>query len=356
MKALVKYGSKLLVGGYKYIDVPIPTIGPDDLLIEVKAAGICGSDREHFGIDNGSTELLAIWGHEFSGVITRTGKNVIDWKVGDRVVSENTGYVCGKCHACSVGNFLVCPEKKSLGLGMDGGFTKYVKIPGQIMQIHKNCLFRIPDNISFEEAAVLEPISNAYMALAQRSNLLPGEDVVIFGAGTLGLCSVQIAKIMGAANIILVGFKADHEVRFKVAERLGATHLIAGDEENVGTRISQIAGKNGIGLVVDCAGTPTVLKQALEIVRSNGQIIRVGLGRTPLDFSINELSRKAINLIGHMGYDTTSWKNSINLLKKGKIDVKSMITHRLPLSKWEEGFKLMINKKAIKVILFYDGD
>lgn len=356
MKALVRYGSPKLFGGYKFMDVPKPTIGDDDLLIEVKASAICGADLKHFGIDNGSNEKLSVWGHEFSGVVIEAGKNVVDWKVGDRVVSENTGYVCGKCHACSAGNFLVCPEKKSLGLGMDGGFTKYVKIPGQIMQIYKNCLFRIPDNISFEEAAILDPISNAYMAVAQRSQLLPGENVVIFGAGPLGLFSLQMAKNMGAADIILVGLEVDKHVRFKVAEKLGATHLIAGDEEDAVARIREIAGKNGIPVIIDCAGAPAVLKQALEIIRTNGQIVRVGMGYTPLEFSINDLSMKAVTLIGHMGYNTTSWVNSINMLEKGMINAKALITHRLPLSHWEEGFKLMMSREAIKVILTYDGD
>lgn len=265
MKGLVRYGLK--IGGFKFeYNLPNPVIGDDDLLIEVKAAGICGADLKHYGIENGETIEKRIAGHEFSGVIVEAGKNVVDWKVGDRVVSENTGYACGKCHACSVGNFLVCPEKKSLGLspGMDGGFTKYVKIPGQILKIYKNCLFRIPDNVSFEEAAILDPLSNAYMALAQRSKLLPGENVVIFGAGTLGLFSVQIAKLMGAANIILVASKRNKHVRFKVAEKVGATHLITYDEEDVETRIKEIVGENSIPVIVDCAGSPQVLEQSLR--------------------------------------------------------------------------------------------
>jgi threonine dehydrogenase-like Zn-dependent dehydrogenase len=356
MKAVVRYGTPTLFGGYKYMDVPEPTVGDEDLLLEVKASAICGADLKHFGVQNGSDNFLSVWGHEFSGVVVQVGEKVVDWKVGDRLVSDNTGYVCGKCHACSVGNFLTCPDKKSLGLGMDGGFTKYVKIPGQVLRVYKNCVFRIPDNVSFEEAALLDPISNAYMAVAQRSQLLPGENVVIFGAGPLGLFSLQMAKLMGAANIILVGLDVDRQFRFKVAEKLGANHLIVGDKEDASARIVDIVGRNEIPLIIDCAGAPSVLKQALGIVRTNGQIVRVGMGYAPLEFSINDLSMKAITLTGHMAYNTVSWKNSINLLKNGMLDAKSMITHRLPLSQWEEGFKLMLGREAIKVILTYDGD
>ncbi|WP_158734798.1 alcohol dehydrogenase catalytic domain-containing protein [Alteribacillus sp. YIM 98480] len=360
MQGLVRYGTE--IGHFRFeTGLAEPTIGEDDILVEVKAAGICGADLKHYGIENDAAEIpenRRIAGHEFAGVIVETGKNVTDWKVGDRVVSENTGDVCGKCHACSKGNFLVCPKKKSLGLtvGWDGGFTKYVRIPGKILEVYKNAIFHIPDNVSFEEAAILDPMSNAYMALAQRSQLLPGENVVIFGAGPLGLFSVQIAKLMGAANIILVASKRNEHVRFKVGEKLGVTHFVVNDEENVVESVKNITGENGVGVIVDCAGPPEVLKQSLEIIRTNGQIVRVGMSFQPVDFSINDLSMNAITLTGHMAYDTTSLKNCLTLLEKGMIDAKSMITHRLPISKWEEGFELFANRDAIKVILKYDEE
>jgi threonine dehydrogenase-like Zn-dependent dehydrogenase len=357
MNGLVRYGVE--VGGFKYEEnLPEPTIGEDDLLIEVKAAGICGADMKHYGIDNGETEGKRIAGHEFAGVVVETGRNVTDWKVGDRVVSENTGYACGKCHACSVGNFLVCPHKRSLGLsvGMDGGFTKYVRIPGQIMQIYKNCLFRIPDNVSFEEASMLDPIGNAYMSVAQRSNLLPGDHVVIFGAGPIGLLCLQMAKLMGAAEIILIASSRNRHVRFKVAEKLGATHCLAYDEVDVVERVKEIVGEDNIPVIFDCAGSPQVLEQALQIVRTNGQIVRVGMSFLPLNYSINDLSMKAITLTGHMAYNTVSLKHSLRLLERGMIDAKSLITHRLPLSEWDKGFRLMKDRDAIKVILHYDGE
>jgi len=356
MKALVKYGGGNEFGGYRYEDVPIPTVGDEDVLLEIKAVAICGADLKHYGVENGSTKLDSVRGHEFSGDIVQVGKNVIDWKIGQRVVSDNTGHVCGVCPACEKGDFLLCPEKVNLGLGMDGGFTHYVKIPGEILRIHRHAIWEIPKNVSYEEAAILDPICNAYKALAEESHLLPGEDVVIFGTGPLGLFSVQVAKIMGAANIIMVGLDDDTKVRFEVAKKLGATHIINGEQEDVVSRVKEISGKYGIGLAVDCAGANIVLKQAIEIVRTNGEIIRIGMGFKPLQYSINDISMKGVTIIGHMAYNTTTWRNCINLLQKGMIDSKSLITHRLPLSKWEEGFKLMLSREAIKVILTYDGD
>jgi len=168
MKALVKYGFGK--GETEIRDVPIPEISDDDLLIEVKAAGICGSD---LAFDDGGHENLlnppVILGHEFSGVISKIGKNIKDWKIGDRVVSENTGYICGKCYSCSIADYLSCPDRLGIGYGMDGGFTNFVKINGSILKRMPTCLFGIPETISFKEAAILDPCCNAYKAVVQES-------------------------------------------------------------------------------------------------------------------------------------------------------------------------------------------
>lgn len=359
MKALAKYGKPAEFGTYHFIDIPEPECGDDDIIIEIKAAAICGADMKHFRVDNGSTEFGSVRGHEFSGEIVEVGKNVKDWHVGQRIVSDNTGHVCGKCPACMRGDFLLCSEHINLGLGYgySGGFTKLCKIPGEILKIHPQAIWEIPENVSYEEAAVLDPISNAYKALAQQSSLLPGENVVVFGTGPLGLFSVQIAKIMGATNIIMVGLQDDTKVRFAVAEQCGATACVNGSVENVVERCQELCGgKDSIGLVVDCAGANISLKQGIDMLRNNGELVRVGMGFKPLEFSINDISMRNISIIGHQAYDSVSWANSIALLKAGMIQVKPLITHRLGLSQWEEGFTAMANKDAIKVIFHYDCD
>ena len=359
MKAIVKYGDPQELGTYGLADIPDPTCGDDDVIIEVKAAAICGADMHHWGINNGSTKLDSVRGHEFSGNIVEVGKNVKDWKVGQRVVSDNTGHVCGKCPACMVGDFLQCSEKVNLGLGYgySGGFTKYCKIPGEILKIHPQALWEIPENISYEEASILDPIANAYKTMAQESNLLPGENVVIFGTGPLGLFATQMAKIMGAADIIMVGLQDDTKIRFSVAQKCGATACVNGSVEDVVSRCHELCGgKDGVGLVIDCAGAPISLQQGINILRKNGQLIRVGQGYKPLNFDINDITKRGLDLKGHMAYNSISWKNSIELLRRGVIQAKPLITHRLGLSQWVEGFEKMANKEAIKVVFHYDYD
>lgn len=359
MKALAKFGRPSDFGTYRMIDIPEPECGDDDIILEVKAAAICGADMKHYKVDNGSDEFGSVRGHEFSGEIVQVGKNVKDWKPGQRIVSDNTGHVCGKCPACERGDYLLCSQKVNLGLGYgySGGFTRYCKIPGEILAIHKRAIWEIPEGIEYEEAAVMDPICNAYKAIAQRSGLLPGENVVIFGTGPLGLFSVQIARLMGALNIVVVGLDEDVKVRFGVARQLGATAVVNGSSEQVVQRCQEICGGGDrIGLVVDCAGANICLEQAIEMVRNNGEIVRVGMGFQPIGFSINDISMKAVSIIGHMAYDAVSWRNALQLLKAGRIQVKPMITHRIGLSQWEQGFEAMARKEAIKVIMTYDFD
>jgi len=349
MKALVKYGFGK--GETELRDIPVPLTDDNDILIRVKAAGICGSD---ISFDAGGHENIlhppVVLGHEFSGVIEKAGKNVAGWKVGDRVVSENTGYICGKCHACSTSDYLSCPSRLGIGYGMDGGFTSFVKIPGDVLVRMPHPLYHIPDNISFEEAAIFDPCCNSYKAIAQESRFYPGEDIAVFGVGPLGMFAIQVARVAGATNIIAIGLSRDEE-RFKIAKKLGATHIIMGDKEDVIARVMEITDGEGVPLVIDCAGVAIVLKQAIEITRNTGQIVKIGYDENPVNFSLDPILDKAISIKGHFGYDHISWKNVMKLTEKGSLDLKSMITHKLPLSHWSEGFDLVRKQKALKVIL-----
>lgn len=352
MLALVKYGT-----GPKETElreVPVPEIDDDDLLIEVKAAGICGSDIAY---DNGDhpdhLNCPVVLGHEFSGVVSKVGKNVKDWKVGDRVVSDNTGYVCGKCYACTTGQYLMCPDRLGIGYGMDGGFTDYVKIRGDLLQRNPNALFHIPENVSFDEAAILDPICNAYKAVVQESSILPGEDIAVFGVGPLGLFSIQIAKVMGCGNIIAIGLSDDEE-RFEIAKKYGATHVIASDKQDLNEEIARITKGEKVPVVIDAAGVNVVLKQAIQIVRKGGEIIKIGFDKRPYNNSLDELLDLGIMLKGHFGYDYVSWKNVLHLLEIGKVDLKGMISHHIKLEDWSKGFDLVRSKKAIKIIITKD--
>ncbi len=353
MKAVVKYG----FGKYEteLRDVPVPEIGGDDVLLEVKAAGVCGSD---IAFDDGGHENLlnppVILGHEFSGVVAKVGKNVTEWKAGDRAVSDNTGKVCGKCYACSTADYLSCPERLGLGYGMDGGFAQYVRIPGDTLKVFPNSLMRIPEGMSFEEAAILDPCCNAYMAVVQESRFMPGDYGAVFGVGALGQFSIQALRAAGASKIIVIGLSGDKE-RFELARHNGATDIVVADEVNVQETVAKLTNGEGVALVVDCAGVAVVLRQAIDIVRTAGEIVKIGYDEKPVGFSLDPIIDKAVSIKGHFGYTWLSWRNVMNLAVAERIDLKSMISHRMNISRFREAFDLVREKKAIKIILYPEG-
>lgn len=353
MKAVVKYG----YGKYEteLRDVPIPEIGDDDLLIEVKAAGVCGSD---IAFDNGQhKEILnppVVLGHEFSGVIAKVGKNVTDWKVGERVVSDNTGEVCGHCYACNTSDYLSCPERKGIGYGMDGGFTNYVKILGKTLARVPSSLLRIPDCMSFEEAAILDPACNGYMAVVQEAKVMPGDFVAVFGVGALGLFSIQAARAAGAAKIIAIALSSDGDDRFEMARHCGATHIVKSDKEDCRAKVMELTNNEGVSCVVDAAGVNVVMPTIIDILRTAGIIVKIGYDHNPYTNSLDPFVDGAKALKGHFGYDWVSWRNVMNLVEAGKFDLKCMISHKMQVSQFREAFDMVRRKESIKIILYPD--
>jgi threonine dehydrogenase-like Zn-dependent dehydrogenase len=276
---------------------------------------------------------------------------VTEWKLGDRVVSDNTGKVCGKCYACGRANYLYCSERLGLGYGMDGGFTKYVKILGETLKVFPQSLMSIPESMTFEEAAILDPCCNGYTAVIQESRIMPGDFGAVFGVGPLGLFAVQAMKASGAAKIIVIGLSADEE-RFQLARKLGATDVVIADKEDTVARVAEITGGDFVALTADCAGLNQVLRQALDITRQAGQIVKIGYDARPLGYSLDIAINKGISIKGHFGYDWIAWRNSMNLISAGLIDMKSMISHRMGISDFREAFDLVRARKAIKIILY----
>lgn len=365
MKAIVKkdYG----VGGIELMDVPCPEIGADDVLVKIMAAGLCGSDLAFY---NGHhADILrppVILGHEFSGVVHAVGKNVSKWKIGDRVVSDNTGSVCGECYACSTADYLSCPDRLGLGYGMDGGFAEYCRIPGKTLQVFPNSLMRIPGCMTFEEAAILDPACNAYMAVVQEARVMPGDFVAVYGVGALGQFSIQAARAAGAAKIIAIGLSADSS-RFELARLHGATGIVVSDAQDiqdpsdaqnpsgangVKKQIMALTGGEGVSAVIDCAGVNAVMLSAIEIVRTCGVIIKVGYDDKPFNHSLDDVIGKAINVKGHFGYDWRSWRNVMNLVEAGKFTLDTAITHKLGISEFDKALGLLRTREAIKVILY----
>ena len=351
MKALVLVDA----GKTEYCDVPIPKAGEDDIVIRVRAAGICGGDMSvYYGIADPGRYPVTM-GHEFAGELAHVGKNVEgDWKVGDRVVSDNTYDVCGVCPSCMHGNFVNCAHRVTMGWSANGAFTTYVVVPGHLLKHHPHCILRIPDSLSYEEASVLEPAANGYKATVQEGGIRAGENIVIFGAGPMGLMSLQHATIAGAAKRIIVGLSGDKEVRFDIARKYGATHCLCSDEVDVVEQIKKICGEYGVRLAIDAAGAPITMHQALQVVRNEGTVVRIGKSSKPYNYSLDDLTCRSITLRGHEGYNAESWQRCIDLAASGQLDLHTIISQCMPLDDYAEGFELMRQQKVAKVVLTVD--
>jgi L-iditol 2-dehydrogenase len=344
MKALIKYGNK--PREVEIRDVPVPKIGPEDVLLRVKAAGICGWDIEMWQHKMANPVTVpVIMGHEFCGVIGEVGENVAGFSRGQRVVSETAAVICGLCRQCRTGNYHLCPDRKGFGYGVDGAFTDYVKVPAR-------CLHRIPEGVSFEHAALTEPACVAYQALVVLSKIVPRTGVVIIGPGPVGLFCVQVAKATGANPIIVVGTSKD-KYRFDIASKLGADQTIDVNKGEQAKRILDTL-KDDVPLVVDAAGNKHTLKMALELVARRGQITKIGWGPEPIDFSLDPLLRKAARLQGTFSHNYATWEAVLQMIQKGQISMEPMITRRIGIEGWEETFEAIERCEIVKAVMLFN--
>ncbi|MFH0963568.1 MAG: zinc-binding dehydrogenase, partial [Planctomycetota bacterium] len=284
-----------------------------------------------------------IQGHEFSGTIREVGKKVKGWKLGDRVTSETHAYVCGECIFCKSGEVNLCPDRLGFGYGTNGAFAKFVKVPARI-------LHRLPENVPFEHAALTEPACVSYNAIVVKSELRPGEPLMVIGPGPIGLFAVQMARISGAAPIALVGTQADAK-RLEIGKKLGATHTFVADREDAANKVMELTNGLGVPLIIDAAGRSKAVELALATVRRSGQITKVGWGPQPLGLSLDPLLSKAARLQGTFSHTYRTWEAVLALMSAGEIRMEPMISHTFPVSEWHKAYELVDKREAVKVVL-----
>jgi L-iditol 2-dehydrogenase len=340
MQALVKTSKG--VGNVELKEVDTPKINEDEVLIEVKAAGICGSDILIY-YDRHANIPPMIMGHEFAGVIDKVGKQVTNWSEGDRVVSETSAQVCRSCFFCRSGNHKVCPEKKVFGIGTDGAFAKYVKVPAWL-------LHKIPPNVSFEEAALSEPTAVVVHALIERTRINTHDFLTVLGAGPIGLISAQ-ASISAGAETLITGTSADAKTRLKLAHELGIKHVINVETEDLISKVMDLTQKKGADIVVDASGAEPALHQAFEIVSRLGIISAIGItGKDYIKVPWDKLIFKAPRIIYNFSSKFSSWEKALAMMSTGAIKLKPMVT-KFSLKDWEIAFKKVESKEIIKGVL-----
>lgn len=339
---MVKFGRH--DGDVEVREVPEPITQPNQVLIEVSAVSVCGSDI-HLWHENQSwpIKLPVILGHEFSGRIIKLGSQVSGFHVGERVVCETAAEVCGQCIYCLTGNYNLCPKRKGYGNLIDGAMTRYIVARPKI-------LHRIPKNVSFENAALTEPICVVSNALVEKSKIKPGDVAVIQGSGAIGLLALQLLKIIGVSIIIVLGTDIDKH-RLEIAKKLGANYTINIQRKDPVKLVRSLRDGLGADCVVDCTGASRALEQAMEIVRPNGCITKIGWGPEPLDFSLDPLVAKAITLQGSFSHTYGTWERTLHLIESGQLDLHTIIGGIYPIDKWKEAFTKMESGQNVKSII-----
>lgn len=322
-------------------ETPRPVLSDDEALIKVHSAAICGSDLGiyHYTSAYSKMKLPVVLGHEFSGEIVETGKRVKGFDVGDRVLSESVK-ACGVCRFCRTGMSNLCDQSTLFGIHTDGGFAEYVKVPYRL-------LHRIPDTMSFDQAALVEPLSNAVHFVRDITSFKIDDYVVVQGIGPIGLFSAQLFK-MGGAKVIITGLDIDEE-RFKIAEKLGLEYVNI-QKEDLEKRVLDDTEERGADVAFVAVGAPPAVKQATRIIKKRGAVIMVGIFGEQVPVDMTQLVRRELRIHGAYDAKPNNFPMSIDLIKRGIIDVDSVLTHRFSLDEAEEGFRVAIDKTGGKVV------
>lgn len=338
MKALVKLAENKI----ELMDVPEPMPGPNQVKVMVKTAGICGSDIYGYG----AVRPPVVLGHEVSGEIVKVGKGVKELKVGDRVTSETTDYICGRCRFCREGDYNLCPHRQGLGSKVNGAFAEY-------FVIRKESIHKLPQNVDFKSGALSEPLACAIHAVIEQAHVSKDEVVLILGPGPLGLLVTQVAKAQGAF-VVICGIRGD-ESRLVLAKKLGADETVNLGSKNIGKFIRKLTDGYGVDVAFECSGAPRAVHLGLQLVRKKGRYVQAGILHQSVDLNLDQiLFGKEIALIGSHTQKPSDWIKALKLMKEERVDLGSLVTDELPLSEWKEGFRRVREKSSIKVLLYPD--
>ena len=319
-------------------DVDAPTIGDEDVLLEVGAVGVCGSDLHQWTADHSwPVNYPVVLGHEFGGTIREVGSRVTGWQADDRVVSETAAVIDTNNPMSRRGLYNLDPTRLGFGYGVNGAMTKFVRVPAR-------CLHCVPEDLPLEKACLTEPCCVAYNATVMNAQIRPGDRIVVIGPGPIGLLCAAMSRLQGA-EVAVAGLKRDAE-RLAIAKQYGCTTLTEGVAE--WSRAVDGLGADG---VVDAAGVSTTMRLAIDIVRPAGWISKVGWGAQPLGFSIDPLVQKNVRLQGSFSHNWPMWERVLRLLATGALDIDPIIGGVWPLADWNAAFETMHSGSIVKAVL-----
>jgi threonine 3-dehydrogenase len=338
MKALVKSRRE---PGLWMEDVPVPTIGPNDVLIRIHKSAICGTDMHIWNWDAWSQKTIPVpmhVGHEYAGVIAEVGAEVEGYKVGDRVSGEGH-IVCGHCRNCKAGKRHLCPNTQGVGVNRPGSFAEYLALPA-------TNLFRLPDGISDDLAAIFDPYGNA--AHTALSFGMVGEDVLITGAGPIGCMAAAIARHVGARNVVITDV---NDYRLDLARKLGATRTVNVGREDLKTVMRDLRMTEGFDVGLEMSGNGAAFKGMIDNMVNGGRVALLGIFSDELAIDWGKVIFKGLFMKGIYGREMFETWYKMAAMIEGGLDISPVITHRFPIDDFRQGFEVMGSGQSGKVIL-----
>lgn len=338
MKAAVFHGPGV---GLKVEDVPVPRIGAGDILVKVAACGVCHTDLHY--IEHGVATFKKppiVLGHEASGVVAECGPDVSTFKAGQRVLIPAV-LTCGRCTFCRHGRENICTDMRMLGNHFDGAYAEYVAVPAKDV-------LHLPDAIPIEEAAIIaDAVSTPFHAVKNRARVQPGDSVVVFGCGGVGINAVQLATAAGG-YVIAVDL---NERKLEWARQFGAAATInAAKVERVSKEIRKLTG-GGADIAMEVIGNPRTIEEAFECVRTGGRLVVVGYTHEAITIIAGKIMFKEIEVLGSLGCRPCDYVPLLRLVEQGRIDLKRQVTHRFRLEEIGKAFDVMKEGLSLRSIV-----
>ncbi len=341
MKALAKLHAE---PGIWLTDVPVPEVGPNDLLIKIRKTAICGTDMHIYNWDAWSQKTIPVpmvVGHEYVGTVESMGSEVRGFSEGDRVSGE--GHItCGHCRNCRAGRRHLCRNTEGVGVNRAGAFAEYLVIPAFNA-------FKIPDNISDDLAAIFDPFGNAVHTTLAFD--LVGEDVLITGAGPIGIMAAAVAKHVGARHVVITDI---NPYRLELAKKMGATRAVNVAETDLEAVMQELGMTEGFDIGLEMSGVPQALQSMLQTMNHGGKIAMLGIPPNEVAIDWDQVIFKGLTIKGIYGREMfETWYKMASLIQSG-LDLTPIITHRMSVEEYSSGFATMQSGASGKVILDWD--
>jgi 6-hydroxycyclohex-1-ene-1-carbonyl-CoA dehydrogenase len=338
MKAAVFHGPE---GGLKVEDIPVPQVGPDQILVKVAACGACHTDLHYLehGVPTFKKPPIVL-GHEASGIVEEVGVDVPNFKTGQRVLIPAV-LTCGKCRFCRMGRENICADMKMLGNHFDGAYAEYVSVPAKDV-------LELPASIPIEDASIIaDALSTPYHAVKNRAQVKPGDTVAVFGCGGVGINAVQIAATAGA-YVIAVDV---NEKKLKWATELGAARTInASKVDRASKEIKKLTG-GGADIAMEVIGNPRTIEEAFDSVRIGGRLCVVGYTHETISIVAGKIMFKEIEIIGSLGCPPGEYVPLIRMVELGRINLTRLVTHRFALDQIQGAFDVMKQGESLRSIV-----